>query len=82
MKKQKTKSGSRAKALVLRKRQPDLVDLDEHNLECLHDNCKECGGTGWRRDDGTTCAHFFSCPCSKCNMSSLKTWPWNVSVRE
>lgn len=36
---------------------------------CYHDNCSECNGSGIR-NDGTSCIHLISCPCSKCN----KVW--------
>lgn len=34
-------------------------------VECLHDKCKECNGTG-KRKDGKTCIHVISCLCKKC----------------
>ena len=33
---------------------------------CLHDGCEQCHGTG-KKQDGTACVHFISCPCPKCN---------------
>ena len=39
---------------------------DVSNEKCLHDDCPECEGTG-RKDNGEMCAHYISCPCSKCN---------------
>lgn len=36
------------------------------NCNCIHDHCKECKGTGTRKD-GTPCHHFISCKCMKCN---------------
>lgn len=34
--------------------------------ECLHKSCDECGGTGRKKSDGTTCVHYISCPCERC----------------
>ena len=33
---------------------------------CLHDGCSQCFGTGIK-EDGTSCVHMISCPCSKCS---------------
>lgn len=38
---------------------------DLSKLKCLHDSCSECKGTG-RKQNGTTCVHYISCPCEKC----------------
>lgn len=33
---------------------------------CLHSQCQECFGLGFKRD-GTPCVHYISCPCPKCS---------------
>lgn len=38
----------------------------EHS-ECMHENCPDCQGTG-RKQDGTMCIHYISCPCKKCTI--------------
>lgn len=54
------------------RRQPWSQDSGMKNIrrpltlsECLHDGCPDCGGTG-RKEDGTMCIHYLSCPCPKC----------------
>ena len=34
---------------------------------CLHDGCPDCHGTG-RKEDGSICIHYLSCPCPKCTL--------------
>lgn len=54
------------------KRLSEALALDEsypfkrEEKPCLHDACNECHGSG-RKKDGTTCFHYISCPCPKCN---------------
>lgn len=38
------------------------IDL---RINCLHDGCPECVGTGVK-GDGSACIHHLSCPCPKC----------------
>ena len=33
---------------------------------CMHDTCSSCHGTGIKTD-GTSCVHYISCPCKRCN---------------
>lgn len=33
---------------------------------CIHDNCADCNGTGYRKGGGL-CVHSISCPCPKCS---------------
>lgn len=37
-------------------------------IECFHDKCPECEGTGRKKSDGSTCIHMISCPCPKCTL--------------
>lgn len=34
--------------------------------ECLHLKCTSCNGGG-RKSNGDICAHYISCPCSRCS---------------
>lgn len=43
-------------------------------VDCLHNQCTECVGTGIRKD-GTKCLHMISCPCSRCTPSMLSAAP-------
>lgn len=36
-------------------------------MQCLHDECKECHGTGKKQDE-TQCIHYISCNCPKCSL--------------
>ena len=42
--------------------------------ECAHNQCSECIGTGIRRD-GRGCVHMISCPCPRCNRSTMRYEP-------
>lgn len=59
----------------LRKRQEEHLDHVRHRLErpwqpCMHNGCSECAGTGIKRN-GTPCIHTISCPCPRCNPTSM-----------
>lgn len=36
-----------------------------NNVQCLHDSCPLCKGTG-KKEDGSICIHHISCNCHKC----------------
>jgi len=40
-------------------------------INCLHDSCPECNGTGTKLNGLGMCIHFISCPCPKCSPFSL-----------
>lgn len=46
------------------------LNLSKIKKECLHTKCPECHGSG-RKKNGETCVHFISCPCERCNLTSL-----------
>lgn len=39
-------------------------------MKCLHVSCKECGGTGFKKNGLGACVHMISCPCPKCTLYS------------
>lgn len=49
-----------------RERYDELIKiLGKNELDCLHDRCTECSGSGIKKDGGP-CVHYISCPCPKC----------------
>lgn len=49
---------------------PDKTKKPKPEQRCLHKGCKECQGTG-RKRDGTMCVHMISCPCPKCSPAKM-----------
>lgn len=49
----------------------DMMEKNANKMcgeeKCRHNSCKECHGTGTKKD-GTTCLHIISCKCKKCNV--------------
>lgn len=41
-------------------------DNGDNQQPCLHDQCRECAGTG-RTIGGSICIHHLSCQCPKCS---------------
>ncbi len=42
------------------------LDKNSNIQSCLHDRCTDCKGTG-KKENGSSCFHYLSCPCKKCN---------------
>lgn len=45
-------------------------ELLQKERKCLHNECPDCEGSGIKQN-GTTCMHMISCPCSKCNPMTM-----------
>ena len=41
-------------------------DRYNRTMKCLHVSCKECNGTGFKKNGLGACVHMISCPCAKC----------------
>ncbi len=47
-----------------------LENQDKKYIQCLHQSCIECNGTGVKKTGGM-CVHMISCPCPRCSPYSL-----------
>lgn len=48
-----------------------ITDFPIKKIECMHQMCHRCGGTGIDNVIGGSCVHAISCPCPNCNGRSL-----------
>lgn len=44
----------------------DFNKTKKRDNRCLNDECDFCRGSG-KKENGTPCIHFISCPCPKCS---------------
>jgi len=55
--------------LELLRQRYSLVNPKDTSAKCLHKACRECGGTGTKKNGSGMCFHAISCPCSNCSFT-------------